>query len=237
MKRVLIVFFLIYSLFSIFIPLSIAQEKQESTRYKIELTPLQDTSSDDKDSNQYNMLTEDEQIEFERSGIVIRNNSFNNSFGIAISSNKISFEEVESQSSTNMQSLDIKLISNTNMDGRVVIIQDQLLTHVTANTPIPNTSCDLDSCSLSKSQQWQDSSNIGYGYNISSKFAPSDFQNINMYRPLPSINRKESPTTILSTKIPIQTLDGQITFKFIKSRTFIEGTYVHNLYIIAIPVY
>lgn len=94
-------------------------------------------------------------------------------------------------------------ISNGNATGYTVRVSENQPLTTLAGAEITDTVCDPPAggpCTLTQAAKWSQNSTYGFGYKISGRTIPQDFNKDNFFRPFPATRRNETPALIMQTQ-------------------------------------
>ncbi|MGD9128873.1 MAG: hypothetical protein PVJ09_00035 [Candidatus Woesebacteria bacterium] len=119
----------------------------------------------------------------------------------------------------------------------VYAFETRALTHQDGVESIPDTSCDLGTCTESQARVWVNQNVPGFGFNISGDDVVSDFVSSNYFRQFANNNLGETMQRIMGAT----TIDGErtadITYKAGISGSQAAGNYQTEIIFIAVPGY
>lgn len=101
---------------------------------------------------------------------------------------------------------------------------------------INDTNCD-SGCSISSSGLWIDTDNPGFGYNILGDDVPSDFIDINYFRPFANISLAQTMQPVMFSDNIAQNRQATVTYKAGLAGNQAEGRYETTVVYVAVPGY
>lgn len=119
----------------------------------------------------------------------------------------------------------------------ILALANHPLTTIGANTTIPDTKCNSNTCSESVSDVWTSSSAYGFGFNANGDGTSSYFTDSTYFRQFADNSLGETAKIIMSEIVPVENHSAIITYKINISSAQPAGTYQNSINFIAIPKY
>lgn len=110
------------------------------------------------------------------------------------------------------------------------------LTNQASNT-IPDTLCDLGTCSETTAGVWAESTTYGFGYNMSGNDIPTAFVNSTYFKQFANASTPETAQVVMSSANVGRARQSTITYKVNISNVQPAGTYRNTITFIATPTY
>ncbi len=109
------------------------------------------------------------------------------------------------------------IVSNGNSSGYSVRVSENQPLATLAGAEIPDTACDGASgggvCIISQASNWKENTSYGFGYRITGRTAPQDFNKEFFFRPLPA-NRHNDPAVLIMQSAAKSVVDqGNMTLR------------------------
>lgn len=102
---------------------------------------------------------------------------------------------------------------------------------------VPDTACDLGTCTESAAGVWTNTAVNGFGYNASGNDIAADFTGPTYFRPFPDLSLGDSPATVMTSTSAGRNRTATITYKLNVSGSQAAGDYENQITYIATPVY
>ena len=241
LSRYLLLPIFILSVFFIFSDEAKAQEKVESTNYRI-VFPNFNSGAGIPTSSNYSLNTTLGQTGpglYSSTGFRIKAGfQYINSiipFSFSISDIQKSFGSlVPNTASTSTSTL---VVSNGGASGySVKVSEDRPLTTDDDISTIADTLCD-STCSETSASVWSSSTKYGFGFNMSGDDVPSDFINSTYFRQFADASLSENPAVIMTSNNVGRSRTATITYKINVSGLQAAGSYKNVITFTAIPGY
>lgn len=117
---------------------------------------------------------------------------------------------------------------------------------INAQTTIPDTRCDGNSCTISTSGLWTNAATYGFGFNaigvdgsgaVTNVGTSAYFPNSTYFRPFANLSGSANPQIIMSEASAVKAHSARLTYKVNISATQTAGDYENGITFIAVPVY
>lgn len=184
-------------------------------------------------------LHENERKQFEESGVVIRSMppflSEPVAIGLEIQDQDLEFEDAFIPESTDTRSTDYSVTATQPFGYQVLVWQRTRLRNL-SGTFIPDTRCAAeDGCTPYQAARWIEPEQYGLGYRVSGTNTIADFIGPERYRPFPSAVDQQIPAIIQFDSYAATTQTGSLELKLNLPPSFQQGTYTHDVVMIAMP--
>ncbi len=108
------------------------------------------------------------------------------------------------------------IVGNGNATGYSVRVSENQPLATLAGAEIPDTICDNPTsvvCNISQASSWKENTSYGFGYRITGRTVPQDFNKESFFRPLPA-NRKNDPSILIMQSVAKSVVDqGNMTLR------------------------
>lgn len=219
-----------------------AVERMESGSYKIRWPNLNMTSGS-KSSTNYKILDTVGQTapgEYDSAGYKVKAGfpyiKTIIAFSFTISDLSIDFGSLTPQIfSTQTNTL---TVSSGGASGySVKALANNPLTAQAGTATIPDTTCNLGTCSETAAGVWNDTTKYGFGYNMSGNDVPAAFADSTYFKQFADASQSETAQTVMSSANVGKNRISTVTYKVNVSATQTAGDYENALTFIATPAY
>lgn len=131
-------------------------------------------------------------------------------------------------------------ISNPSSYGYQIVTFENHPLKTSTGQEIPDTTCDLGSCTQTYSSEWINPLTYGFGYrcdNLTGFDCARGFENKTAYKQFANLEASEKPQTIMSSQNSGKDKKIQTIFKINIPGTQVSGLYQNEISYIAIPNY
>lgn len=129
-----------------------------------------------------------------------------------------------------------QLVVTTRSAGYTILARAQHPLRSAESAEVPFTTCDI-LCTISSAQPWVNTSNTGFGFNVSGDHSSADFATADYYRPFANAEDNETAQTIASHASLVTDDTLTVTYKANVGQSQAAGTYITVVDFTAIPNY
>jgi hypothetical protein len=129
-------------------------------------------------------------------------------------------------------------ISTRGAGGYIIYAyEEHPLRHNNGSTFIPDTSCDLGTCSISNAEVWTNTSVPGFGFNMTGNDIPIDFVDSTYFRAFADEESGDQMQIVMSSSNIANARTSTVTYKAGVTGTQAAGNYQTNIRFVAVPGY
>lgn len=232
---------LLFSLVLPFSPLVLAEERIESTNYRI-TWPNLNMGAGSPGSTNYNLGVTMGQLApglYTSAGYTIRAGfQYIHSiipFSFTISDLTIAFGTL-SAGTPSTQTNDLTVSAGGAGGYQVSAVENNPLTSAAAST-IPDTTCDGSDCDETSAGVWSQNTTYGFGFNMSGDDVPSDFTDSTYFRQFADASSAESAQVVMSSTDVGKSRQSTVTYKINVSTIQAAGTYENIITFVCTPFF
>ncbi|MBI2641407.1 hypothetical protein HYW87_02315 [Candidatus Roizmanbacteria bacterium] len=215
------IFFLLITLFQIFVTLTHAQD-MESSLYRIEESSLSVSSNESRGGkNRIEIVEKKDLPAFSSLGFALKKtNQKQNDFIFTLSDSSVLWDELKTHTLSKGTTV-MEIAMKGPKRYRIYASEEKKLTSFVGET-FPDTQCDPPvRCNEKRAQVWKNTSEYGFGYSLDNQY----------FRPFADVSAGEDPVIMLENAAGKTTL----TFQIVASEIQSKQAYQTTVHLLAVP--